>query len=165
MHSNKSDRENALHFLKSINGMPPNYPLIPKNCLKFLLLLCNFIEITLRRGCSPVDLLHIFRTSFPENTSGRLLLKGLKLLTILTKRSILSIWLGSEYTSGNYHKTNEDWMKSSLKYKIFQISNTLKALTPFWCNEVILQDRLNIFNLFSVNLTHQQAHWFLQKAL
>ena len=34
----------------------------------------NFIEITLRRGCSPVNLLHIFRTSFLKNTSGRLLL-------------------------------------------------------------------------------------------
>ena len=27
-------------------------------------LLCNFIEIALRYGCSPVNLLHIFRTSF-----------------------------------------------------------------------------------------------------
>ena len=26
-------------------------------------------------GCSPVNLLHIFRTPFPKNTSGRLLLK------------------------------------------------------------------------------------------
>ena len=33
-------------------------------------LLCNFIEIELRHGCSPVNLLHIFRTSFPRNTSG-----------------------------------------------------------------------------------------------
>ena len=36
-------------------------------------LLCNFIEITLRLGCSPVNLLHIFRTLFSKNTSGRLL--------------------------------------------------------------------------------------------
>ena len=27
-------------------------------------LLCNFIEITLRHGCSPINLLHIFRTLF-----------------------------------------------------------------------------------------------------
>ena len=33
----------------------------------------NFIEITLQNGCSPVNLLHIFRRSFPKNTSGRLL--------------------------------------------------------------------------------------------
>ena len=32
-------------------------------------LLCNFIEIALRRGCSPVNLLHIFRTAFPKNHS------------------------------------------------------------------------------------------------
>ena len=37
-------------------------------------LLCNFIEITLRHGCSTVNLLHIFRRSFPMNTSGWLLL-------------------------------------------------------------------------------------------
>ena len=34
----------------------------------------NFIEITLRHGCSPVNLLHISRTPFPKNTSGGLLL-------------------------------------------------------------------------------------------
>ena len=34
----------------------------------------NFIEITLRYGCSPVNLLHIFRTPFYKNTSGWLLL-------------------------------------------------------------------------------------------
>ena len=34
----------------------------------------NFIEITLRHGCSPVNLQHIFRTTFLKNTSGRLFL-------------------------------------------------------------------------------------------
>ena len=38
-------------------------------------LIRNFIEITLRHGCSPVNLLHIFRTPFPKSTSGWLLLK------------------------------------------------------------------------------------------
>ena len=38
-------------------------------------LLCNFIETALRHGCSPVNFLHIFRTPFPKNTSGGLLLK------------------------------------------------------------------------------------------
>ena len=33
-----------------------------------------FIEIKLRHGCSLVNLLHTFRTSFPKNTSGGLLL-------------------------------------------------------------------------------------------
>ena len=30
---------------------------------------CNFIEITLQHGCSPVNLQHIFRTPFTKNTS------------------------------------------------------------------------------------------------
>ena len=34
---------------------------VPK---KIELMLCNFIEIALRHGCSPVNLLHIFRTPF-----------------------------------------------------------------------------------------------------
>ena len=42
---------------------------VVKICIKF-----NFIEITLRHGCFPVNLLHIFRTVFLKNTSGWLLL-------------------------------------------------------------------------------------------
>ena len=34
-------------------------------------LLFNFIEITLRHGCSSVNLLHIFRTPFLKNTPGK----------------------------------------------------------------------------------------------
>ena len=37
-------------------------------------LICSFIEITLWHGYSPVNLLHIFRTTFPKNTPGGLLL-------------------------------------------------------------------------------------------
>ena len=37
----------------------------------------NFIEITLRHGCSPVNFLHIFRTYFYRNTSWWLLLHHL----------------------------------------------------------------------------------------
>ena len=38
-------------------------------------LLCNFIEITLRYGCSLVNLQHIFRTLLYRNNSRGLLLK------------------------------------------------------------------------------------------
>ena len=38
------------------------------------MLLCNFIVIALWRGWSPENLLHIFRTSFPKNTSEGFLL-------------------------------------------------------------------------------------------
>ena len=42
----------------------------------------NFIEITLRHGCSPVNLLHILRTPFSKNTSRRLLLLVHDFLTL-----------------------------------------------------------------------------------
>ena len=50
----------------------------------------NFIEIALRHGCSPVNLLHIFRTAFPKNTTGELLLTiGLHTLSLLQPMSYL----------------------------------------------------------------------------
>ena len=58
---------------------------VPKRCSKFtgghpcrsaisIKLQSISIEITHRYGCSPVNLLHIFRTTFSKNTSGWLLL-------------------------------------------------------------------------------------------
>ena len=52
--------------------------------IKFL---CNFIEMALHHGCSPVNLLHIFSTSFRKNNSGRLLLEFYTLLTNLRQIS------------------------------------------------------------------------------
>ena len=46
----------------------------PKCDFNKVALLCNFIEITRRLGCSHVNLLHIFRTPFPQSTSEWLLL-------------------------------------------------------------------------------------------
>ena len=59
--------------------------LVLKICIKFrwghrfrsaisIKLLCNFIKITLWHGCSPVNLLRIFRTPFYKNTYEGLLL-------------------------------------------------------------------------------------------
>ena len=58
---------------------------VPKICSKFtgehpcrsvisIKLQSDLTEIALLHGCSLVNLLHIFRTGFPLNTSGRLLL-------------------------------------------------------------------------------------------
>ena len=49
----------------------------------------NFIEITLRHGCPPVNLLHIFTTSSRQNTSGELVLLCLQVfykIAILTNQ-------------------------------------------------------------------------------
>ena len=43
----------------------------------------SFIEITLRHGCSPVNLLYIFWAPFPKNTYGWLLLTTVKRFLIL----------------------------------------------------------------------------------
>ena len=47
----------------------------------------NFIEITLRHGYSPVNFLHIFRTPFLKNTSGRLLL-GISYVLVVNIKSV-----------------------------------------------------------------------------
>ena len=58
---------------------------------------CDFsiVALQLRHGCSPVNLLHIFRTPFTKNTSGGLLLAILNSIyrTISTDRSSeCSLW-------------------------------------------------------------------------
>ena len=45
-------------------------------------LICNFIEITLSHGYCHVNLLYIFRTPFPTNTSGDLILNKKNLFKI-----------------------------------------------------------------------------------
>ena len=44
----------------------------------------QLIEIAVRHGCSPVNLLHIFRTPYPKNTSEWLLLPVLHSLRFFT---------------------------------------------------------------------------------
>ena len=60
-----------------------------------VLLQCHFIEITLWHGCSPVNLLHIFRTPFPKNTSGGQLLKE-------TTADLQELWLQKSFFSCVY---------------------------------------------------------------
>ena len=55
-------------------------------------LYCKFIEIALRSGCSPVNLLDIFRTPSPKNTYGRLLLEIiLKTLLSISRKQIITL--------------------------------------------------------------------------
>ena len=55
----------------------------------------NFIEITLRHGCSPVNLLHIFRTPFLENSCGGLFLHIS--VTIRPKLSVNKLFIWHTY--------------------------------------------------------------------
>ena len=56
-----------LKICSKFTGEPPCQSVIS------IRLQSNFIEVTLWHGCSPVTLLHIFRTPFLKNTSGQLL--------------------------------------------------------------------------------------------
>ena len=58
--------------LKICSKFTGKHPCRSVTSIKFL---CNFIVITLQHGCYPVNLLHIFRTTFLKNKSGRLLLE------------------------------------------------------------------------------------------
>ena len=49
----------------------------------------NFIEISLRHGCSPVNLMDIFKTAFAKKTSGRLLLFFNLRVTLLLCLSVI----------------------------------------------------------------------------
>ena len=61
-------RKGVLKISRKFTGEHPCQSLIS------IRLKSNFIEITLRHGCSPVNLRHICRTPFSRNTSGWLLL-------------------------------------------------------------------------------------------
>ena len=60
-------------FLKICSKFTGEHPCRSAILLK---LTSSFIEIGLRHGVSPVNLLHIFRITSPKNTSGRLPLKA-----------------------------------------------------------------------------------------
>ena len=78
-------------------------------------MLCNFIEITLWHGCSPVNLLHIFRTPFPKNTSGWLLLY----------RDERLVWNGLLWIFRSWkcnHKVILDWRLSGVFIVNFEVN-------------------------------------------
>ena len=63
--------------LKICSKLTAEYPCRIAIPIKFQ---SNFIKVTLRHGCSPVNLLHIFRTPFLKNTSEGLFLN----ITLIT---------------------------------------------------------------------------------
>ena len=64
---------------------------LQSNFIEIALLQSNFIEIALLYGCSPVNLLHIFRTPFPKNTSERVLLHFVFHISISPERPHITL--------------------------------------------------------------------------
>ena len=56
-------------------------PKHPSRSVISVKLLCNFIEITLLHGCSPVNLLHIFRT-YLRTTASEYVIKAWQYMSI-----------------------------------------------------------------------------------
>ena len=73
-------------------------------------LLCNVIEIALRRGCSPVNLLFIFRIPFLKNTSGWLFLVYVSILE--------EIWLQDAKNYRKYIRMNTDAFEVSARGQV-----------------------------------------------
>ena len=86
----------------------------------------NFIEITLRHGCYPVNLLHIFRTSVPKNTSGRLLPYG-KTLKAESKYGL------------NFRSKSNNYPVINTRFSIFMDRNSLYISSRF--NEVLINTK------------------------
>ena len=90
-------------------------------------LLRNFIEITLRHGCSPVYLLHIFRRPFLKDTSEWLLLVACNLTCSIAIHlsQLSSCWIWNLIFS---------WVQFlSSKLKFF-VSSNVKIRTSFFCS-------------------------------
>ena len=75
--------------------------------IKLQTVACSFNGITLQHRCSPVNLLYIFRTLFPKNTSGGLLWKNLKqnhqnMSFLLLSLSLLIVWVIIQFFIYNF---------------------------------------------------------------
>ena len=69
-----------------VGRKPPYLGVLVKRCSENVqvILAKLLIEVTLQFECSPVNLLHIFGTHFPKNTS-----PGLLLVEVKSKRNII----------------------------------------------------------------------------
>ena len=109
----------------------------------------SFIEITLRHGCSPVNLQHIFRTPFSKNTSGWLLLS----LTTLTLNEIKKI---------HFVKTSYDCViRFVLSFEFIIVCKSIRTAkyTEFWSLHFT-----KWYKLWNI-ATSEEVYWILLKRL
>ena len=123
---------------------------MPKCDFNKVALHCIFIEIILPHGCSPVNLQHIFRTPFPQNTSGRLLLRinyRLPEATIDTRES----WTKPFKTDNSCDKNCKSYEIFSSKLyfasekprNLLEIVNSYKIFLIFKQKEVLSEAKIN----------------------
>ena len=95
-----------------------------------IMLQSNFIEITLPHGCFPVNLLHIFRTPFLKNTSGRLLLKISINLQMVSEVAVYRCSINPVFSKipKNLHKNTCLGVSFSIKLQARPPQNTSRRL-------------------------------------
>ena len=106
-------------------------------------LLCYFIQVALRHGCSHLNLLHIFRTYFSKNTYRGLLLQ----LRRFTKYNIQQVYYATlvlascRYCGDNvdFFQNNADFFQNTFfKESInMAVSKTSKQRQTFMKNNVV----------------------------
>ena len=103
-------------------------------------------DFTLAHGCSPVDLLHIFRTSFFENTSGRLLLVNQMHLHKGSKGKYLkgSYFLNLENLIPllSYRKNIREWILASVTWKYRNVKTFCRfrnTQSVFTCSKLTIE--------------------------
>ena len=98
-------------------------------------LLCNFIEITLRHGCSTVNLLHIFRTHFLKKTSVWLHLESEK------------IYGGFKFCglNGGFNPASDDFQIKLIKI-LYNVEKTLVKLLLFESANVVVNFKIDLNN-------------------
>ena len=121
------------------------------------------IEITLSHGCSPVYLLHIFRTPFCRNTY-----RGLPLLigTILKRQHLIHYkFHGQDCKKEQAWNTqfNNNPYKTTMRYFFgkFKLENHCVIKFQAFIHNT-LQDFLRIWSHLLKNHLHFQSHYMIQ---
>ena len=108
-------------------------------------LLYNFIGITLRHGCSPVNLLHIFKTPSTKNTSGWLLL----LIKAPFQLSYYTIMETLEYCEVPI----DDVTKMYLKWNVITTYFLMSSLLIFYFSTCLTFKLLSWFYIWLITIS------------
>ena len=128
-------------FLGFLNSEVSLVFLKVEKILQQIKLLCNFTEITLRRGCSPVNFLYIFRIPFSKNISGWLLMNKLNIMVTLVVTTaifcIIFVLYSISYSSLHRQRSYNSVVQSLQELIIKKENETLKfailhATDPNW---------------------------------
>ena len=97
-----------------------------------LKMLCNFIEIGLRHGCSLVNLPHIFRKPFPKNNYGRLLIQTTRFFISNTKLELTKNEAIFSLIITSSSKNNRLILKNKQNRHGYKFSK-YKSVWVWWC--------------------------------